>query len=148
MHIPPTPRHPHDGRYDFTGPQAGRPPPVHQLPRERPERGLSPARTPRPASPRPHRAADTRMARYALHSRVEGTINEFTHGHGIRRCRYRGQPKAHLQHVLTAIAVNIKRLSGRSVTEGTSSPRPPTAFRTILDQRGIPRPKSWRTLGS
>jgi hypothetical protein len=25
---------------------------------------------------------------------VEGTINEFAHGHGMRRCRYRGQPKA------------------------------------------------------
>ncbi|GAB3172017.1 transposase [Streptomyces incanus] len=41
-------------------------------------------------------------------SGVEGTINEFAHGHGVRRCRYRGQPKAHLQPVLTAIAVNIE----------------------------------------
>ncbi|WP_260462174.1 transposase [Streptomyces sp. TRM72054] len=30
----------------------------------------------------------------------------------MRRCRYRGQGKAHIQHVLTAIAVNIERLSG------------------------------------
>jgi hypothetical protein len=22
---------------------------------------------------------------------VEGTVNEFAHGHGMRRCRYRGQ---------------------------------------------------------
>ncbi|MDO0909432.1 transposase [Streptomyces sp. DT2A-34] len=43
--------------------------------------------------------------RYAVRSGVEGTINEFAHGHGMRHCRYRGQPKAHLQHVLTAIAV-------------------------------------------
>ncbi|MFF1699993.1 transposase [Streptomyces sp. NPDC058257] len=43
---------------------------------------------------------------------MEGTVNEFTHGHGMRRCRYRGQGKARLQHVLTAIAVNIERLSG------------------------------------
>ncbi|MCA2229004.1 transposase [Nonomuraea aurantiaca] len=55
-------------------------------------------------------------ARYAIRSGVEGAINEFAHGHGMRRCRYRGQPKAHLQHVLTAIAVNIERLSGRPVT--------------------------------
>ncbi|MGW0819353.1 transposase [Streptomyces viridiviolaceus] len=61
----------------------------------------------------------------------------------MRRCRYRGQTKAHLQHVLTAIAVNIERLSGRSVTEETSSSRPPTAFQTFLDQQDIPRPKSW-----
>jgi transposase len=50
--------------------------------------------------------------RYAVRSGIEGTICEFAHGHGMRHCRYRGQPKAHLQHVLTAIAVNIvERLS-------------------------------------
>jgi hypothetical protein len=84
-------------------------------------------------------------ARYAVRSGVEGTINEFAHGHGMRHCRYRGQPKAHLQHVLTAIAVNIERLSSQPATEGSSSPRPPTAFQTFLDQHGIPRSKSWRT---
>ncbi|MFL6120010.1 transposase [Actinophytocola sp.] len=54
------------------------------------------------------------QARYAIRSGVESTINEFAHGHGMRRCRYRGQPKAHLQHVFTAIAMNIERLSGLS----------------------------------
>ena len=49
--------------------------------------------------------------RYAVRSGVEGTICELARGHGMRHCRYRGQPKAHLQHVLTAIAVNIERLS-------------------------------------
>ena len=49
--------------------------------------------------------------RYAVRSGIEGTICESAHGHGMRHCRYRGQPKAHLQHVLTAIAVNIERLS-------------------------------------
>ncbi|MGW2182861.1 transposase [Streptomyces sp. NPDC001732] len=42
---------------------------------------------------------------------MEGTINELAHGHGMRRCRYRGQRKAHLQHEFTAIAANIERLS-------------------------------------
>ncbi|MFF2820451.1 transposase [Kitasatospora cineracea] len=37
---------------------------------------------------------------------MESIINKFAHG--MRRCRYRGQPKAQLQHVLTAIAVNIE----------------------------------------
>nr|WP_263656627.1 NF041680 family putative transposase [Nonomuraea aurantiaca] len=36
---------------------------VHHFPRTGPERGLSPARTPRPANPCPRRAADARMAR-------------------------------------------------------------------------------------
>nr|WP_238598055.1 transposase [Saccharothrix sp. ALI-22-I] len=48
---------------------------------------------------------------YAVRSGIEGSICEFAHGHGMRRCRYRGQAKTHLQHVLTAIAVNIERLS-------------------------------------
>ncbi|NGO68061.1 hypothetical protein G5C65_06765 [Streptomyces sp. SB3404] len=50
--------------------------------------------------------------RYAVRSEAEGTVDEFTHGHGIRRCRYRGQRKAHIQHVLTTVTVNIERLSG------------------------------------
>jgi hypothetical protein len=87
-------------------------------------------------------------ARHAARSGVEGTVNEFAHGHGMRRCRYRGHGKAHVQHVLTAIAVNIERLSGRPPAEETSMPRRPTAFQSYLDHRGIHRPKSWRTLGT
>jgi hypothetical protein len=40
----------------------------------------------------------------SLRSGIEGTVSEFAHGHGMRHCRYRGQPKAHLQRVLTAVA--------------------------------------------
>ncbi|MFD9428718.1 MULTISPECIES: transposase [unclassified Streptomyces] len=87
-------------------------------------------------------------ARYAVRSGVEGTVNEFAHGRGMRRCRYRGQGKAHIQHVLTAIAVNIERLSGLPPDEETPAPRRPTAFQDYLDQREIPRLKSWRNLGS
>ncbi|WP_406301025.1 transposase [Streptomyces sp. NBC_00618] len=87
-------------------------------------------------------------ARYAVRSGVEGTVNEFAHGHGMRRCRYRGQGKAHIQHVLTAIAVNIERLSGLSPAQEAPAPRRPTAFQNYLDQCELPRPKSWRTLGS
>ncbi|MGW7601509.1 hypothetical protein [Streptomyces antimycoticus] len=60
----------------------------------------------------------------------------------------RGQGKAHIQHVLTAIAINIERLSGLPPTEEAHTPRRPSAFQNYLDQREIPRPKSWRTLGS
>ncbi|MEV7981859.1 transposase [Streptomyces sp. NPDC086519] len=78
-------------------------------------------------------------ARYAVRSGVEGTVNEFAHRHGMRRCRHRGQGKAHIQHVLTAIAVNIERLSGLPPTEEAPTPRRPTAFQNYLDQREIPR---------
>ncbi|MGW3728295.1 hypothetical protein ACWDPP_24770, partial [Streptomyces sp. NPDC000851] len=60
------------------------------------------------------------------------------------RCRYRGQNKAHLQHILTAIAVNIERHSGLPPTGESPPPRQPTAFQNYLDQREIPRLKSWR----
>jgi hypothetical protein len=83
--------------------------------------------------------------RYAVRSGIEGTVCEFAHGHGMRHCRYRGQPKAHLQHILTAIAVNIERLSQLPAGE-TTSPRPPTAFQAYLDQHDIKRLRSWRAV--
>ncbi|WP_234388635.1 transposase [Streptomyces sp. AS58] len=87
-------------------------------------------------------------ARYAVRSGVEGTVNEFAHGHGMRRCRYRGQGKAHVQHVLTAIAINIERLSGLPPAVESPTLRRSTAFQNYLDQREVPRLKSCRTLGS
>ena len=83
--------------------------------------------------------------RYAVRSGIEGTVCEFAHGHGMRHSRYRGQPKAHLQHVLTAIAVNIERLTRLPPGESTS-PRPPTAFQDYLDQHDIQRLRSWRAV--
>ena len=83
--------------------------------------------------------------RYAVRSGIEGTVCEFAHGHGMRHCRYRGQPKAHLQHVLTAIAVNIERLSQLPPGENPA-PRPPTAFQEYLDQHDIKRLRSWRAV--
>ena len=81
--------------------------------------------------------------RYAVRSGVEGTVCELARGHGMRHCRYRGHPRARLQHVLTAIAVNIERLSQLPPGESTS-PRPPTAFQDYLDQHHIQRLRSWR----
>ena len=81
--------------------------------------------------------------RYAVRSGIEGTVCELARGHGMRHCR--GQPKAHLQHVLTAIAVNIERLSQIPPGESTA-PRPPTAFQEYLDQHDIKRLRSWRAV--
>jgi hypothetical protein len=64
--------------------------------------------------PTPHPPGEWHK-RYAVRSGIEGTVCEFAHGHGIRHCRYRDNPKARLQHVLTAIAVNIEPLSQRRV---------------------------------
>ena len=83
--------------------------------------------------------------RYAVRSGIEGTVGEFANGHGMRHCRYRGQPKAHLQHVLTAIAASIERLSQQPDGQKTP-PRPPTAFQDYLDQHDIKRLRSWRAV--
>ncbi|MFF8478936.1 transposase [Streptomyces sp. NPDC015414] len=122
---------------------------MHQHRRQRPHRGISP-RELRDLQLRVRTEQQTPAwkARYAVRSGVEGTVNEFTHGHGMRHCRYRGQGNAHIQQVLTAIAVNIERLRGLSPTEEPPTPRRPTTFQDYLDQREIPRLKSWRTLGT
>lgn len=41
---------------------------------------------------------------------VEGTISELVRAHGIRRSRYRGILKTHLQNLMTGASLNIKRL--------------------------------------
>jgi transposase len=41
---------------------------------------------------------------------VEGTISQATRSFNLRRCRYIGLAKTHLQHVATACAINLSRL--------------------------------------
>ena len=47
---------------------------------------------------------------YAKRAGVEGTISQAVRGFGLRECRYIGLAKTHLQHVLTAAALNLARL--------------------------------------
>jgi transposase len=49
--------------------------------------------------------------RYAARAGVEGTHAQAVRRCGLRRCRYIGLAKAHLQHVLTAVAIDLVRLS-------------------------------------
>ncbi|XUL85526.1 IS1182 family transposase [Streptomyces galilaeus] len=81
---------------------------------------------------------------YASRSGVEGTVNEFVNNHQMRRCRYRGLARTHVQHVLTAIAVNIERLAQQEPAASTHRPRRPTTFQQYLEARGLPRPLWWR----
>jgi Transposase DDE domain len=62
----------------------------------------------------------------------------------MRRCRYHGLDKTHVQHVLTAIAINIERLSSQEPDDTSYRPRPPTTFQRYLDAHGLPRPLWWR----
>ncbi len=50
-------------------------------------------------------------AEYATRSGIEGTISQGIRAFEMRRARYIGQPKTHLQNVLTATAMNVVRAS-------------------------------------
>ena len=50
------------------------------------------------------------QARYALRAGVEGTIRQGVAVTGMRRARYRGLAKTHLEHTNAAVALNLIRL--------------------------------------
>ncbi len=50
-------------------------------------------------------------SRYAARAGIEGTHEQAIRRCGLRRCRYIGEAKVHLQHLLTAAAINVVRLS-------------------------------------
>jgi hypothetical protein len=52
---------------------------------------------------------ETFAQQYASRAGVEGTISQATRAFGVRQTRYIGLAKTHLQHVLTAIAMNMVR---------------------------------------
>jgi len=47
---------------------------------------------------------------YATRSGIEGTLSQAVRGMGLRRAHYDGLAKVHLQHVLTAVAINLVRI--------------------------------------
>jgi transposase len=55
-------------------------------------------------------ATEAGQKRYARRAGIEGTISQSVRAFGARRSRYRGLPKTHLQQVVTAVAINIRRI--------------------------------------
>jgi transposase len=49
-------------------------------------------------------------AEYAKRAGIEGTLSQAVRAFGVRRARYMGTAKTHLQHVLTAAAINFVRV--------------------------------------
>lgn len=47
---------------------------------------------------------------YSARAGIEGTISPGTRGFGLRRSRYIGMGKTHLQHIVMAVAINVVRL--------------------------------------
>ncbi len=48
--------------------------------------------------------------RYAIRAGIEGTLSQGVRAMGLRRARYLGLQKTHLQHILTAVALNLVRI--------------------------------------
>jgi len=48
--------------------------------------------------------------RYGKRAGIEGTLSQAVRAFGLRRCRYLGLAKTKLQHVFTAIAINVVRM--------------------------------------
>ncbi len=60
---------------------------------------------------RERQKTDAFKERYAARAGSEGTISQGVRTCDLRRARYRGQARVHLQHVLTAVALNVVRLA-------------------------------------
>jgi transposase len=48
--------------------------------------------------------------KYRARSGIEGTISQGVRAFGMRRSRYRGRAKTHLQHLIIATAINVVRV--------------------------------------
>lgn len=73
--------------------------------------------------------------RYETRAGIEGTISQAVRGMGVRRARYDGLPKVHLQHVLTAVAINLVRIDAAL----TQTPRGKTRRSTFARLASAPR---------
>jgi IS5 family transposase len=74
---------------------------------------------------RAEQATDDWRQRYALRCGVESLIAQASRRSDLHQARYRGLAKTHLQHVLTALALNLVRvdawLTGAATTGGWTS---------------------------
>jgi transposase len=59
---------------------------------------------------RERQATPTFRERYAARARIEATHAQAVRRSGLRHSRYLGLAKTHLQHVATAVAINLVRL--------------------------------------
>jgi transposase len=55
-------------------------------------------------------SSETGPELYKRRAGIEGTLSQGVRTFGLRRTRYRGLPKTHLQHVAIAAAINVERI--------------------------------------
>jgi transposase len=80
------------------------------------------------------RSAEFRT-RYAQRAGVEGTLSQGVRAFGLRRSRYVGLRKTHLQHVFTAMAMNWARV-GAWLADTPLTPTRSSAFARLAVRSG------------
>lgn len=68
---------------------------------------------------------------YAARAGIEGLISQGVRAFGVREARYRGLAKTHLQHLLTATAINLVRLDAWLTDQPRASTRPNNLARLV-----------------
>jgi transposase len=59
---------------------------------------------------RARQASAAGQQHYARRAGIEGTLSQGVRAFGLRRTRYRGLEKTHVQHIATAAAINVDRI--------------------------------------
>src|ERR1700676_1137279 len=72
---------------------------------------------------RRHQTTEEFRQNYAARAGIEGTHAQAVSRCGLRRCRYIGLAKTHLQHVITAVAVNLVRIADWRAASPTAKTR-------------------------
>lgn len=70
--------------------------------------------------------------RYETRAGIEGTLSQAVRGMGIRRARYDGLHKTQLQHVVTAVAINLVRIDAVLTQTPRGKTRQSTFMRLVL----------------
>lgn len=60
---------------------------------------------------RQQKTTEAFKVQYRARAGVEGTISQAINSHGVRRARYRGLARTHLQHLVAAAAINLNRVA-------------------------------------
>ena len=72
---------------------------------------------------------------YARRAGIEGTLSQGVRAFGLRRSRYSGHAKTHLQHVFTAVAMNWVRVYAW-LEDRPLAPTRHSAFARLVVQSG------------
>jgi hypothetical protein len=107
-------------RFQTTGPRA--------RPRPSPETGrhIAGRRAGSTQAARQRHETAEFAATYALQAAIEGTISRGVQVFDLRRARYRGLARTHLEHVATAAAVNLRRFADWLIGVPRAATRCPT----------------------